>query len=252
MACVCDVLADTECWERDGIHPEGAVRRDRELLVHFRWKRNPHSYSFLAPLDNVAESPWTREPVRSAEAWAQDLGGLLEEELLTGYVASATRTLVDGRIELRAPIWPWHHGYNVQPVDARMARALANAGLDIEVPVRLRTEGGLLGWAAMFSSDAVRWVGTAATCWYDATTARLVHLSTVPGLPATATIDLVRAAICEAADSGAGVVVSDTPVPHGEVLGFTPAGPPSVRLNTDLLAQDFDALTILRRALQRK
>jgi hypothetical protein len=82
-------LADIECWPSEGIHPEGVVQRGQELLVWFRWRRNPHPYVFPVPLEDLAVSPWTGESVQSARKWSSDLGGLLEEELLTGYVASA-------------------------------------------------------------------------------------------------------------------------------------------------------------------
>ena len=99
-------LADIECWRSEKINPEGVVQRGQDLLVWFRWNCNPHPYVFPVPLEDLAV-PWTGESVRSARKWSADLGGLLEEELLTGYVASASRALVGGRIELREPTWPW-------------------------------------------------------------------------------------------------------------------------------------------------
>lgn len=248
VAAVGEELADVECWESEGIHPEGVVQRGQELLVLFRWQRDPHPYTFPVPLGDLSASPWTGEPVRSARKWSQDLGGLLEEELLTGYVASASRALVDGRIELREPRWPWQRHFDVMEVGSQIsADALVHAGLDIALPLRLRADKTLLGWEALSYSNKRRlgWVGCAATCWQDATTARLVHLDTAPDLPVSAILDLVRAAVCEAADSGAAVVLSDLSVPHGAVLGFRPTKEGSLRVDTDLLVQDLDAAAAL-------
>ena len=246
VAAVREELADVECWRSEGIHPEGVVQRDHELLIWFRWRRNPHPYVFPVPLEDLTVSPWTGEPVRSAQKWASDLGGLLEEELATGYVASASRTLVDGRIELREPMWPWQRHFDVMEVDSGIsADALARAGFDLALPLRLRANRILLSWDALSYSNKRRfgWVGNAATCWRDASTARLVHLDTAPDVPVGAIQDLVRAAVCEAADRGATVLVSDVPVPHGEVLGFRRDGKGAMRVNTDLLVQDLDAAT---------
>lgn len=218
------------------------------MLVWFRWRRNPHPYAFPVPLDDLAVSPWTGEPVRSAREWSADLGGLLEEELLTGYVASASRALVDGRIELREPMWPWQRQFDVMEVGSEIStEALARAGCDLAVPLRLRADETLLGWDALSYSNTryFGWVGNAATCWQDASTARLVHMDTVPDLPVGAILDLVRAAVCEAADRGATVVLSDLPVPHGAVLGFRRTGDAAERLDTDLLGQDLDAAAAL-------
>jgi len=250
VAAVREELADVECWRSEGIDPEGVVQRGRELLVWFRWRRNPHPYVFPVPLEDLTVSPWTGEPVRSAQKWASDLGGLLEEELLTGYVASASRALVDGRIELREPMWPWQRHFDVMEVESAIsADALARAGFDLALPLRLRADKTLLGWDALSYSNERRfgWVGNAATCWHDPSTARLVHLDTAPDLPVSAILDLVRAAVCEAADCGATMVDSDSPVPHGAVLGFRRTGEGAVRVDTDLLVQDFDAAAALGR-----
>ena len=251
VAAVREAFAEVECWGSEGIHPEGVVQRGHELLILFRWRRDPHPYAFPVPLDDLVVSPWTAEPVRSARKWSQDLGGLLEEELLTGYVASASRTLVDGRIELREPMWPWQRHFDVMEVgNETSAAALAHAGFDVALPLRLQADETLLGWEALSCSNkrSFGWVGSAATCWQDAATARLVHLATAPDVPVSATLDLVRAAVCEAADRGAMVVLSDLSVPHGAVLGFRPAEEDRVRVDTDLLLQDLDAAAALGKA----
>ena len=141
-------------------------------------------------------------------------------------------------------MWPWQRQYDVMEVDNEtLADALAHAGFDVAVPLRSRADETLLSWDALTYSDkrSVQWVGSAATCWQDAATACLVHLDMARNLPVSAALDLVRATVCEAADCGARVVVSNIPVPHGEVLGFRPAGQGLVRLDTDLLIQDLDA-----------
>jgi hypothetical protein len=119
------------------------------------------------------------------------------------------------------------------------AEALAHAGFDLALPLRLRAGKTRLSWDALSYSNRrdFRWVGNAATCWQEAPTARLVHLDTAPDLPGGAILDLVRAAVCEAADRGATVVYSDLPVPNGAVLVFRRAKETAERLDTDLLVQ---------------
>ena len=255
LAAVREMLDDTECWARDDIHPVGAVTRDQELVVVFRWRRNPHLFAFPVAMDDIAVSPWIGEPVKSAKEWAADLGGLIGEELLTGYVASATRVLVDGRIELREPGWPWDDRFDVPEVETDGQVAwLEKAGLDVAVPLGLRAQGRLLGWHATYRDSHVGLpcVGQAATAWRDAATASLVQLEMAPDLPVTAALDLVRVAVCHAADSGATAFVSDKTVPHGEVLGFRSAADGSLRLDTDLLAQDHAAAAALLSAEVRE
>jgi hypothetical protein len=125
------------------------------------------------------------------------------------------------------------------------SRSPARADFDLAMPLRLRADGTLSGWDALSHSNNRKfgWVSNAATCWQDASTARLVHLDLAPDLPVGAIQDLVRAAVCEAGDHGAMAVVSDVPVPHGEVLGFRRDGEGAMRVDTDLLVQDLGAAT---------
>lgn len=242
------LFADTTPWVRDGIHPVEVVAGDGELLVVFRWRRNPHLYAFPISTDDLTGSPWTGEPVHSAEEWAGDVAGLIEEELLTGHVARATRRLVQGRIELREPAWPTGDDrFSVTEVEyGGMADWLEEVGLDITEPRDLEAAGRLLGWDALCLNDRDDApVGSAATRWDDPTTARLVHLETLPGVPVSASLDLVYAAVCGAADAGATAVLTDLPVPHGEVLGFRAATDGCLRLDTDLLAVDHAAFAAL-------
>lgn len=241
----------------DGIHPRDVVVRGQELLVIFQWQQDPAMYAFPVLLDDLSASPWTGEPVDSLEEWAGELVWLPDEELMSGYMAVATRQLGDGWIELRQPTQHEDDDddqFDVAEVkDPALPALLNEAGLDVAEPVRLTAEGRMLCWHAMYlNSGSFVPVGSVATCWDGATTARLVHLETAPSLPATAVLELVRYAVSVAAASGASTLVSAIPVPRGEILGFRAAGDGSLRLQTHLLEHDRAAMAALREEERRE
>jgi len=256
LAAVRAAVLGNRFLEEDGIHAADVVVRDRELLVVFQWQRDRALYAFPVQIDDLTSSPWTEEPVESLEEWAGELVGLLDEELMTGYMSAATRQLVDGRIELRQPTQRVDYGddrFDIADVeDPGVPGLLAEAGLDVAEPTRLAAEGRLLSWQAMYlDTEEFIPVGSVATNWDDATTVRLVHLDTAPNLPVSAVLDLVHYAVNVAADSGAAAVVSAIPVPSAELLGFRPTSGGSIRLDTRLLELDHAAMLALREAERR-
>src|SRR5215213_746074 len=50
------LLANTTSWVRDGIQPVDLVAGDGELLVEFRWRRNPYLYAFPVSTDDLTVS----------------------------------------------------------------------------------------------------------------------------------------------------------------------------------------------------
>jgi hypothetical protein len=250
-------VTGNQLLEGDGIHPTDVVVRGQELLVVFQWQRDRAVYAFPVPLDDLSASPWTGEPVESPEEWADEVVWLLDEELMTGYLAGASRQLVDGRIELRQPPQPGDESddrFDIADVeDPGLPALLAEAGLDVAEPVRLAAEGHLLDWQVMdLSTDGFVPVASVATSWDDATTARLVHLDTAPGLPVSAVLDLVHCAVSAAANSGATTLVSAIPVPSGEILGFRAAGNARFVLDTRMLDRDHAAMAALLQEERRE
>lgn len=73
---------------------------DDELVVLFRWRRDPHTFGIRFPYPGAYESPWTGEPVETVEEWATELAFLLMEELDTGLARRAPRTVRDGFVQL--------------------------------------------------------------------------------------------------------------------------------------------------------
>ncbi|MGW0230799.1 hypothetical protein ACWDWO_21010 [Actinopolymorpha singaporensis] len=78
------------------------VEEAEAMLVVFRWRRDPNVYALEVDYPTVPESPMTGEPVDSAEEWAQDLEMHLAEELGTGLVHRARRTLREGHVLLES------------------------------------------------------------------------------------------------------------------------------------------------------
>src|SRR5215211_2728099 len=101
-----------------------------------------------------------------------------------------------------------------------MAAWLAEMGWDFTEPRRLKAAGRLRGWEALcLNAGDCPPVGSAATRWDDATTARLIHRDRA-GAPGLRDPPSGPWAVCVAADSGATTVATDLAVPHAEVLGF--------------------------------
>lgn len=84
----------------DGVSGVDVRDLDDELLVVFRWMRDPNPFGIRFPYPDAYVSPWTGLPVESVEEWAAELAFLLMEELDTGLVRRAPRTVRDGFVEL--------------------------------------------------------------------------------------------------------------------------------------------------------
>lgn len=218
------------------------LERD-ELVVSFRWWRDPNRYAVRFPLPDstLPESPWTGLPVVTSQDWAHDVVGLLAEELGTGAVRHARRRRHHGVVEL-----DWHdapnpcpHGYHSSAVvlpsaldrslmlRADFGRSLAAVGLDVAVPRRQHRKGRLLSWLKL-TSDRVspEPVGHASVSWHPTlpTTATLDVLQLLPGVIDTAASYLARMAVHDAAEAGAKCVQTTCTHPQLTQVGFHRAG----------------------------
>jgi len=85
----------------EGFHGLGVEPRGGDLLVVFRWRRDPNTYGVrFVLLASPAASPWTGLPVQSAHDWASDVAGWLMEQLESALVRRAGRREVAGVVEL--------------------------------------------------------------------------------------------------------------------------------------------------------
>ncbi|WP_020674018.1 hypothetical protein [Amycolatopsis nigrescens] len=232
--------ATSQGFRLDAVWPERG-----ELVLTFRWWRDPNTYAVRFPLPDGAlpESPWTGLPVASARDWAQDLAGLLAEELDTGAVRRARRLRHNGlndtvELDWRDAVHPCPPGYYSSAVvlpdalpsglRADFGRSLGAAGLDVTTPQRQYRRGELLSWRKLCTdSTSPEPVGHASVAWHPAlpATATLDVLQLLPGVPDAAAPYLARMAVHDAAEAGAQQVRAECAHPRLAEAGFRQTGP---------------------------
>jgi hypothetical protein len=86
---------------------EGAAREmtaslvDGDIVVAFYWRREPERFAMRFPTGEAPMGPSTGEVCCSPTEWAVEVGFVLDEELGTGLVRRAPRSVMsDGVIEL--------------------------------------------------------------------------------------------------------------------------------------------------------
>ncbi len=228
----------------DGCSTVDVVAEPDNMLVIFRWLRDPNIYAIKVEFPTVPESPWTGLPVTSADDWAADVAARLAEELDTGLVCRSRsrggRMTRDGYVLLNtrdAPdvcpagffidSVPGSPPVSGSPLASEAGHWLAKAGMDVTIPRQLIAESNLACWlqACVDNARGRPLVGHAAASWEDKqhTTARLDLVHIQPGVPSEVRDALVRLTVCEVAEAGALHVVTaiDDPELHG--LGFRPA-----------------------------
>ncbi|GAA0974840.1 hypothetical protein GCM10009555_031770 [Acrocarpospora macrocephala] len=217
------------------------------LLVIFRWRRDPNTYAVEVEFPASPESSVTGEPLASVDEWAADVAFSIAEQLWTGLVRRSRRTIRDGYVVLdirdapdvcpagffissvplvilssrpQSPIEP------LPPPALQAGHWLAEAGMDVTIPQRSLADAKLACWLQAYVNNAQGepYVGHAAASWEDDdhTTARLDLARTQPGIPPTVREALVRLAICEVAEAGALHMVTMIDIPELHTLGFRP------------------------------
>lgn len=230
-----------------------------DLLVVVSYARDPLSYAIRWQLpDPTADQPagpWTGTAVSSAEEWAWEAAGWLQEEFSTGFVRRAGRTASDvgvelsrrpgkalGRLQLRA----------ASPADDQ---AIRRARLDPAAAQRARADDRLITWLCVedgsaahrvgrahrssrrathhspdaspvartfVAAESVRLLGQVVVSWESGgpDVARVDMLETVADAPAQVGQILAGHAVHEAAEAGATTVVTTAIHPSLAEVGF--------------------------------
>ena len=88
--------------ERELYAPAHVALDAEDILVTFRWRRDSQMYGVRFSLTNVPTGPSTGEVCESPDEWAQEVSWVLDEEIGTGLVQEAHRTVApDGLVLLR-------------------------------------------------------------------------------------------------------------------------------------------------------
>ena len=225
---------------------------DDVALVDFNWRRSVHRFAIRVSLGDAAEGMSTGLPNETPEDWAREVAWWLSEELDTGFVGRASRRMVDGRIELSRPSWPSDDRFYLsasRPGDRVWSGALwsiGRDGLDADTPRRMAAETPALVWlrSSLNSPAGGPAVGQAVVSLPAGESARLDFLQVADGAPDSVSLELVRAAVHQAADAGADNVVTDF---NGEVLdivGFRNRNGQTV-LDTSFLDADYEKAVAL-------
>lgn len=238
-----DGIAQVESLLRTGKVCHGGFRladlrrRGSQFYVVFRWRDNPHRFGMRLPLDDFPRSFWTGEPTTSAQEWAVDVRGYLEEELLTGYLPRAGRRPVADYIELSGDWWDPDPQHVVGPLPAGgEGQWLARDGLHPDRARRL--EHRRIAWLQAYVNNAAAdpFVGQAVINWAAPAMARLTLVELTPGTPSTVGRDLTWVAMHAAADAGASHVITSVDEEWLPPLGFRPAGDGMLATSTTFLA----------------
>ncbi|GGP88694.1 hypothetical protein GCM10010140_18040 [Streptosporangium pseudovulgare] len=190
----------------DGCSDLDVVVEPDNLLVLFRWRRDPNVYAVEVALPATPTSPWTGLPVTSVYEWAADVMAGLSENLATGLVLRSRRKVRDGYVVLDArdlvdvcpagyfiesvPLvgapsswrpsfsWPWRNRTHVtwgppeEPVPLPVSKVgswLARAGMDVSLPRQLIAETRLACWLQAYVDNdrGEPYVGHTAVSWED-------------------------------------------------------------------------------------
>lgn len=201
---------------------------DDAVVVAFGWLDNRHRFEIRIPVADAAEGMSTGLSNDTAEQWANEVALWLSEELDTGYVARASRRLVDGRIELSRPTWPSDDRFYLsvsRPHDRVWEGALwsiARDGLDADTLRRIAAVTPAMVWlrASLNSRAGGPAVAQAVVTPPTDGTGRLALLQVADGAPDSVLLDLVHAAAHQAADAGAEQVATRLNGEALDIVGF--------------------------------
>lgn len=212
----------------DGFRPLRVSHDGHDLVLVFRWRRDPNTYAMRFPLPGPeSDGPWTGLPIGSPENWAHELSGMLMEELDTGIVRRARRSTDGDVVELdvddaAGTSVPGYYLSRV-PLGPDPGWWLAKHGLDITLPRRGHAEHRLVSWSqACTDTLSPEPAGHASVCWQPGTpgTASLDVLRILPGVPDALAIELARASVHNAADAGVRWVITTLEHPALTEAGF--------------------------------
>ncbi|WP_338891936.1 hypothetical protein [Rhodococcus sovatensis] len=212
-----DVVGDTESLTpvaRDAVESarrifrrRGAVTTDFQtvrlvveetsLQIHFRWKRNPNTFSTTVRIPQF-DSDFTSPPGHNPSAWMSTAAQELSEEFHTGYMVRATRTVVDGIVHLGKADRGGGTEYHLRD--------------DIKDPLRLHLQRG--GECVAHAVSSLQADEIAVLYQFDAR----------PDIPTPELRRLAWVALSKAVDTGARYIVTHLDHPVLEDLGFAPDG----------------------------
>jgi hypothetical protein len=227
---------------------------DDVALVGFGWRQNLHRFAIRVPLSDAAEGMSSGLPNENPEDWAREVVWWLSEELDTEFVGRASRRLVDGRIELSRPSWPSDSRFYLsasRPGDRVWGgglRSLGTDGLDADAPRRMADETPALVWlrSSLNTPAGGPTVGQAVVSLPVGDSARLNFLQVGHGAPDSVSLELVRAAVHQAADAGAAHVRTDLDGEVFGILGFRNRNGQTV-LDSSMLDANYEQAVALHR-----
>lgn len=216
----------------EGFHGLGVEPRGGDLLVVFRWRRDPNTYGVRLVLPaSPAASPWTGLPVQSAQDWASDVAGLLMEQLLTALVRRAGRREVAGVVELDSDrqrgwdVTDYYVSTSRRTTAIGAVRVLAAAGIGPIRSARLLTGRTLIGWLAARLDDPTgsAVVGRAVLGWASGPAGRAsLDVVIAAATPAAVARMLAHHAVHEAAEAGATEITTTSTHRSLPEVGFRP------------------------------
>jgi hypothetical protein len=88
---------DTTSWQARMVayRPVEVTTEGSDLVVVFRYRGHPELFAVRFSLAHMPEGPQTGEVCESLDDWAQEVDRVLDEELNTGMVETAERTMAD-------------------------------------------------------------------------------------------------------------------------------------------------------------
>jgi hypothetical protein len=201
---------------------------DDDLVVAFRWRLHPREFQVRLPLGDLSAGCWTGQETDTAEAWVNEVAGLLMEELDTGATHWAVRHERDGRVELDLAAGPpTRSGYHVSRVGQTRAAWLTQERLTLpEEALTAQTAGTLRVWLEMYVNNA-QGEPVVAHLVISGGNREVVEVAALQVLQDVPLPDLTRLAhhgLCLAAEGGAEQVSSSLHHPALLAAGMQPSG----------------------------
>lgn len=192
------------------------------LHVHFQWKKNPNTFAIAIRIPQF-DSDFRSPPIHNPSAWMSEAASNYDEELSTGYMTRAQRSVVDGGVVLLhnpsrgGP--PHDHYITATTPGYASEKKLRAHGMNVDDCIAASSDGRLISWLNLHPS--LDFVAHAATVWSsEERVAELSCLEELDGVPEEALRQLVWVLVNETANVGARYVVTDLVHPVLEQVGF--------------------------------